>query len=85
VQSRPRRTGERVRRPTGARYEGYMVLINALVLSAGGEVLKDPEAGKDAIPELDTDPGRKAAEIIHRVATRVGYPAISTAIERVRR
>jgi len=52
---------------TGARYEGYMVLINALVLSAGGEVLKDPEAGKDAIPELDTDPGRKAAEIIHRV------------------
>jgi multiple sugar transport system substrate-binding protein len=66
---------------TGARYEGYMVLINALVLSAGGEVLKDPEAGKDAIPELDTDPGRKAAEIIHRVATRVGDPAISTAIE----
>ncbi|HEV7760953.1 MAG TPA: extracellular solute-binding protein [Acidimicrobiales bacterium] len=66
---------------TGNRYEGYMVLINALVMSAGGEVLKDPAAGKDAQPDLDSDAGRKAAEIIHTLATKVADPSISTAIE----
>ena len=66
---------------TGARYEGYMVWINALVMSAGGEVLKDPEAGKDATPELDTTAGRTAAGIIRRLATTVADPAMSTAIE----
>jgi multiple sugar transport system substrate-binding protein len=66
---------------TGNRYEGYMVLINALVMSAGGEVLKDPAAGKDAQPDLDTDAGRKAAEIIHTLATKVADPSLSTAIE----
>src|SRR5690606_29338612 len=60
---------------------GYMVWINALVLSAGGEVLRNPEAGKDATPELDTDAGRAAAGIIRRLATTVGDPALSTAIE----
>jgi multiple sugar transport system substrate-binding protein len=66
---------------TGARYEGYMVWINALVDSAGGAVLKDPEAGKDATPELESDAGRAAADIIHQVATNVADPAMSTAIE----
>jgi multiple sugar transport system substrate-binding protein len=66
---------------TGDRYEGYMVWINALVMSAGGEVLADPEAGRDAKPELDSDAGRTAADIIHQVATRVADPALSTAIE----
>ena len=66
---------------TGSRYEGYMVWINALVLSAGGEVLRDPDAGKDSIPELDTAAGRRAARIIHRLATTVADPALSTAIE----
>lgn len=66
---------------TGARYEGYMVWINALVTSAGGQVLENPEAGKDTTPELDSDAGRTAADIIRQVATRVADPALSTAIE----
>lgn len=66
---------------TGGRYEGYMVWINALVMSAGGEVLKDPDAGKDADPELESDAGREASDIIHRLATTVADPALSTAIE----
>ena len=41
----------------GARYEGYMVLISALVASAGGQVLDRPEAGRDARPALDTPAG----------------------------
>ena len=66
---------------TGARYEGYMVWINSLVASAGGEVLEDPAAGKDATPTLDTDAGRRAAEIIRTVARNVAAPGLSTAIE----
>ena len=67
---------------TGSRYEGYMVWINSLVASAGGEILEDPGAGKDANPTLDSDAGRAAAEIIHDVATSgVADPALSTAIE----
>jgi multiple sugar transport system substrate-binding protein len=66
---------------TGARYEGYMVWINALIDSAGGAVLEDPEAGQDATPELESDAGRAAADIIHQVATNVADPAMSTAIE----
>jgi multiple sugar transport system substrate-binding protein len=66
---------------TGNRYEGYMVLINALVMSAGGDVLKDPEAGKDTTPQLDSEAGRKAAEIIRTLARKVASPNLSTAIE----
>ena len=66
---------------TGARYEGYMVWINSLVASAGGEILEDPAAGKDATPTLDTDAGRAAAEIIRRVGRDVAAPGLSTAIE----
>jgi multiple sugar transport system substrate-binding protein len=66
---------------TGARYEGYMVWINSLVASAGGQVIEDPEAGKDATPTLDTDAGREAAEIIRSVARNVAAPGLSTALE----
>jgi multiple sugar transport system substrate-binding protein len=66
---------------TGGRYEGYMVWINTLVASAGGEILKDPGAGRDATPTLDTEAGRKAAEIIRRVAREAAAPNLSTAIE----
>jgi multiple sugar transport system substrate-binding protein len=66
---------------TGNRYEGYMVWINALVMSAGGEVLADAEAGRDAVPQFDSDAGRTAADIVHQVATRVADPQMSTAIE----
>ncbi len=67
---------------TGARYEGYMVWINSLVASAGGQVIEDASAGKDATPTLDSDAGQAAAEIIRKVARDgVADPALSTAIE----
>lgn len=66
---------------TGSRYEGYLVWINSLVASAGGEIIEDPGAGRDATPTLDTEAGRKAAEIIRRLADEVANPQLSTAIE----
>jgi multiple sugar transport system substrate-binding protein len=76
-----RQTGTTVQ-ITGARYEGYMVWINSLVASAGGEILEDADAGRDANPTLDTDAGREAARIIRDLATGgVADPALSTAIE----
>ena len=66
----------------GARYEGYMVWISALVASAGGMVLDHPEAGRDARPALDTPPGRRAAEIIARLAhSKAADPGLATADE----
>jgi ABC-type glycerol-3-phosphate transport system substrate-binding protein len=67
-------------------YEGYMVWINALVVSGGGEVLKDPGAGRAAQPELASAAGRDAARIIHKVATSgVADPQINTSIEETAR
>ena len=40
------------------RYEGYMVWINALVASAGGEIITNVEEGKNATPD-DRLPGRR--------------------------
>jgi multiple sugar transport system substrate-binding protein len=66
----------------GRRYEGYMVWINALVASAGGEILVNPEAGKDVQPGIDSDAGRAAAEIIRTLAgSPAANPALSTAEE----
>lgn len=70
---------------TGSRYEGYMVWINSLVASAGGEIIEDPDAGRDATPTLDTDAGRKAAEVIRRLSDEVANPQLSTAIEETAR
>jgi trehalose/maltose transport system substrate-binding protein len=70
----------------GNRYEGYMVWITSLVASAGGEVLEDPAAGKDARPGLDSAAGRRAAAVIRRLATsRAADPALSTADEETAR
>jgi trehalose/maltose transport system substrate-binding protein len=67
-------------------YEGYMVWINALVESAGGEVVKDPQDGKNAQPELDSTAGRMAAEVIRKVAhDGVADPQISTSEEETAR
>jgi len=59
----------------GARYEGYMVWINALILSGGGQVLTDPEAGRDAVPSLAGEAGTKAAQIISTLANSQAAPA----------
>jgi multiple sugar transport system substrate-binding protein len=46
------------------RYEAYVVLINAMVLGAGGNT----EAGKDAQVDIDSPAGRAAAGIIQKLA-----------------
>jgi multiple sugar transport system substrate-binding protein len=66
----------------GDRYEGYMVWISALVASAGGRVLLDPEKGRDATPGLDSDAGRVAATVIASLAhSKAADPALSTTTE----
>jgi multiple sugar transport system substrate-binding protein len=69
----------------GLRYEGYTVWINALVESAGGQVLENPEAPpEDLVVSLDSPAGEEAARIINEVAD-VGGPALSTADEEAAR
>ena len=50
------------------KYEAYMVWINALVQGAGGEIVSDTEAGRDASVDIDSDAGRAAAEVIQKLA-----------------
>lgn len=64
------------------RYEGYAVWLNALVEGAGGSVLDDVEAGKDAEVTLDTDAGRTAAGIVGSLVEEgAASGAISTSQE----
>ncbi|MCA1691571.1 MAG: extracellular solute-binding protein, partial [Actinobacteria bacterium] len=66
----------------GNLYEGYMVWISALVSSAGGKILQNPEVGKDVKPAIDSEAGRKAATIIRQLGTsRAADPALSTTDE----
>ena len=66
----------------GNKYEGYMVWINALVMSAGGEILQNPEAGKDVNTGINSDAGRAASAIIQRLAhSSAADPALSTSDE----
>jgi multiple sugar transport system substrate-binding protein len=66
----------------GNRYEGYMVWVNALVLSAGGSILTNNDKGKDAVPSLNSDAGKTAAQIIKKLATSsAADPALSSADE----
>lgn len=50
------------------KYEAYAVLINALVMGAGGEIATDLEKGPDAKITIDSDAGEKAAAIIEKLA-----------------
>jgi multiple sugar transport system substrate-binding protein len=64
------------------RYEGYMVWINALVVSAGGEIVGDVQAGKNAKPMINSPAGDAAAQIIGDLArSPAAPPAMSTAGE----
>jgi multiple sugar transport system substrate-binding protein len=68
----------------GRLYEGYMVWINALVASAGGEILKNPQAGRDVTPAIDSAAGKAAATTIRALArSRAADPGLSTADEEV--
>jgi multiple sugar transport system substrate-binding protein len=51
------------------RYEGYVVWINALVQGAGGAIVSRTEAGPDASVDIDSPAGRKAAEVIAKLAS----------------
>ena len=64
------------------RYEGYMVWINALIVSGGGEIVENPELGADATPTVASPAGDKAADIVGTLARSSAAPAdMSTAGE----
>jgi multiple sugar transport system substrate-binding protein len=64
------------------RYEGYMVWVNALVVSGGGAIIEDVEAGADATPSMASPAGDAAAEVVGELANSPAAPAdMSTAGE----
>ncbi|WP_246117423.1 extracellular solute-binding protein [Cellulomonas composti] len=67
----------------GAKAESLTVWINALVESAGGHILENPEAPADEITlGLDTDAGRAAADIVGTIGRDgLGGPGLPTADE----
>ena len=71
----------------GNRYEGYTVLINALVESAGGHIIENPGASVDELAlGLDSPAGDQAADIIGDIAdSGVAGPSLSTADEEAAR
>ena len=70
----------------GNLYEGYMVWISALVSSAGGKILENPEAGKNVKPAIDSEAGRKAAAVVQQLGrSRAADPALSTTDEEAAR
>ena len=70
AESQERRIGVQARR-----YEGYMVWINALVSSGGGEIITDTEAGVDAVPSMASPAGDAAADVVGRLARSSAAPA----------
>jgi multiple sugar transport system substrate-binding protein len=64
-------------------YEGYTVWINAMIESAGGQIVENPGAqAKDLKLGLNSPAGAKAAAIIQQVVKAgVGGPALSTSEE----
>jgi multiple sugar transport system substrate-binding protein len=50
------------------KYEAYVVWINALMQGAGGDIVSDTEAGREAKVDLDSDAGRAAAAVIQKLA-----------------
>lgn len=67
----------------GARAESITVWLNALIESAGGQILENPEAPADEVKlGLDTDAGRAAAEVIGTIGKeRLGGPGLPTQAE----
>jgi len=64
------------------KYEAYVVLINALIQGAGGDIISDNEAGKDAKIDIDSDAGRDAAAVIQKLASsKAAQPDLTTSNE----
>lgn len=52
----------------GTKNESLTVWVNALVASAGGQIIANPEAPSDEVElDLDSDAGRAAAEVLRRI------------------
>jgi len=64
------------------KYEAYVVWINALIQGAGGDIISDNEAGRDAQIDIDSDAGRAAAEVIQSLAqSDAAQPDLTTSNE----
>ncbi|MFW6866899.1 extracellular solute-binding protein [Nocardioides sp. CPCC 206347] len=64
------------------KYEAYVVWINALVQGAGGSIVSDTEAGRDAKVDIGSDAGRKAAAIVQKLAdSSAAQPDLSVSRE----
>lgn len=64
----------------GIRAEALTVWVNALVTSAGGEIVKNPEAPPDQVQlGIAEAPGVRAAQVVREIATSgVAGPALET-------
>jgi multiple sugar transport system substrate-binding protein len=69
----------------GKRYEGYTVVVNALIESSGGHIIQNPGASPDKLRlGIDSPAGLRAAAIIRSIArSGVGGPELSNADEEV--
>jgi multiple sugar transport system substrate-binding protein len=56
------------------RYEGYMVWINALVSSGGGQIIENTELGDKATPSMAGPAGDEAADIVGRLSNSSAAP-----------
>jgi multiple sugar transport system substrate-binding protein len=56
------------------KYEGYVVLINALIMGAGGEIASDLTKGVDATIDINSPAGRAAAGVIRKLAHSSAAP-----------
>lgn len=64
------------------KYEAYVVWINALIQGAGGDIVSDTEAGRDAKVDIDSAAGRDAATVIQELAdSKAAQPDLSVSNE----
>jgi multiple sugar transport system substrate-binding protein len=66
----------------GNKYEAYVVWINALVMGAGGQIISNNEAGKEADIEIGSEAGKEAARVIQKLAdSEAAQPDLTTSNE----
>ncbi|MCC3289997.1 MULTISPECIES: extracellular solute-binding protein [unclassified Arthrobacter] len=67
----------------GARAESMTVWVNALVASAGGEIVQNPDASADELQlGLDSEAGKQAADVVSTIGKEgLGGPGLPTQTE----
>lgn len=67
----------------GARAESMTVWVNALVASAGGTIVENPDASADELQlDLDSEAGKQAAEVVSTIGKEgLGGPGLPTQTE----